>query len=105
MTISAVQEFLTKVGEDQSLQAELTQALEGGNERQAVTKLGQSKGYEFSSEELMAEVQKRQAAAEQADQLSDDDLEAVAGGVTPTITVASAAAGFASAGFTMGKGW
>ena len=93
MTISAVQEFLTKVGEDQSLQAELTQALEGGNERQAVTKLGQSKGYEFSSEELMAEIQKRQAAAEQADQLSDDDLEEVAGGVTPaTLAVASVAA-------------
>ena len=84
MTISAVQEFLDKVAEDEALQAELSQALEAENDRQAVTELAQSKGYEFSPEELWAEVQKRQAEAQQSqesEELSDRELEAVAGGV------------------------
>ena len=40
-------------------------------------------------------------------ELSDDQLEAVAGGITPTvasIAIVSAAAGIASAGFTIGSG-
>jgi hypothetical protein len=39
MTITAVQEFLSKVAEDQALQSELAQVLEAENDRQAVTDL------------------------------------------------------------------
>jgi predicted ribosomally synthesized peptide with nif11-like leader len=84
MSNQKVEEFLTKVGEDPSLQTELSHALESDNDRQAVTDLAKSKGYEFSSDELWAEVQKRQAEfanKQTAGQLSEEDLEAVAGGV------------------------
>jgi predicted ribosomally synthesized peptide with nif11-like leader len=85
-----VQEFLNKVGEDSSLQTELSHALESDNDRQAVTDLAKSKGYEFSSDELWAEVQKRQAefaAKQTGGELSEEDLEAVAGGATPLLAV------------------
>jgi predicted ribosomally synthesized peptide with nif11-like leader len=83
-----VQDFLNKIAEDQSLQTELGQALESDNDREAVTALAKSKGYEFSSDELWAEIQKRQTeftTKETAGELSDAELEAVAGGVTPTV--------------------
>jgi predicted ribosomally synthesized peptide with nif11-like leader len=86
MSNPKVHEFLNKIGEDTSLQAELSHALESDNDRQAVTDLAKSKGYEFSSDELWAEVQKRQAefsTKQTSEELSEEDLEAVAGGSTP----------------------
>ena len=83
MTTQQAQQFLDKVGEDESLQQELAQALEAENDRQATTELAQAKGYDFTPEELWAEVQKRQAEAETrqgSEELDDKDLEAVAGG-------------------------
>lgn len=101
MTITAVNEFLTKVGEDEALQAELATALDSEDDRKAVTELAESKGYDFTPEELWAEVQKRQAEGEtkQAEgELSDEELEAVAGGefVVATSIGLSIAAGGAS---------
>ena len=90
MTTTAVNEFLTKVQSDEALQTELAKALEAENDRQAVTDLAQDKGYDFTPEELWAEVQKRQAEAaeNQAEgELSDQELEAVAGGGTPSILI------------------
>jgi predicted ribosomally synthesized peptide with nif11-like leader len=86
MSLTKVEEFLNNVGEDQALQAELAKALEAENDREAVTALAKSKGYDFSSEELWAAIQKRQAEFSQKEamgELSDEELEAVAGGVTP----------------------
>ena len=84
MSIKKVEEFLNNVGEDEALQAELSQALESSeNEREAVTALANSKGYDFSSDELWAGIQQRQAEFSQheaAGELSDEELEAVAGG-------------------------
>jgi predicted ribosomally synthesized peptide with nif11-like leader len=100
MSNQKVEEFLTKVGEDSSLQTELSHALEADNDRQAVTDLAKSKGYEFSSDELWAEVQKRQAefsTKQTAGELSESDLETVAGGMTPAI------AGVAVYDFSKGK--
>jgi len=68
--------------------------LEAENDREAVTALAKSKGYDFSSEELWAEIQKRQAEFSQQEasgELSDEELEAVAGGATPAITPLSIA--------------
>jgi len=62
--------------------------LESENDREAVTALAKSKGYDFSSEELWAEIQKRQAELNQQEasgKLSDEELEAVASGISPTI--------------------
>ncbi|MBE7383672.1 MAG: Nif11-like leader peptide family natural product precursor [Leptolyngbya sp. SIO1E4] len=83
MSTTAVQEFLTKLGEDQTLQAELNQAMEAENDREAVTTLAKSKGYDFSTDELWTEIQARQAEMakrQEAGELSDEELEAVAGG-------------------------
>ena len=52
MTISQVTEFLNRVGKDENLKKELAGALQAEDDRQAVTNLAQTKGYEFSSEEL-----------------------------------------------------
>ncbi|MTJ29614.1 Nif11-like leader peptide family RiPP precursor [Aphanizomenon sp. UHCC 0183] len=85
-----VEDFLNQVGEDATLQAELGQALESENDREAVTALANSKGYEFSSEELWAEIQKRQAELAQSQatgELSDAELEAVAGGIRKVLSI------------------
>jgi predicted ribosomally synthesized peptide with nif11-like leader len=107
MSNPKVEEFLNKIGEDSSLQTELAQALESDNDRQAVTALAKSKGYEFSSDELWAEVQKRQAELstnQTAGELSDAELEAVAGGITPTFIISgiTVAAGVGGAGAGIG---
>jgi predicted ribosomally synthesized peptide with nif11-like leader len=85
MSNQNVQEFLTKVEEDPSLQTELSHAIESDNDRQAVTDLAKSKGYEFSSDELWAEVQKREAEfsiKQTGGELSEAELEAVSGGIS-----------------------
>ena len=87
MAITSVQEFLDKVEQDEALRAELATVLQTGNERRAVTELAQSKGYKFSPEELLAEVEKRKAEGEknlELGELSNEDLEQVAGGLAIT---------------------
>jgi len=74
-----------------------------------VTALAKSKGYDFSSEELWAAIQKRQAEFSQkeaAGELSDEELEAVAGGATPiaSMVVASAAATIFGVSYSVGGG-
>ncbi len=84
MSVEAVTQFLEKVTEDEKLQQELTSTLESQeNERAAATQLGARYGYEFTQDELWQEVQKRKNQAQQrqeAGELSDEELEAVAGG-------------------------
>ena len=59
MSATAVQEFWGKVSEDQALQNDLAEVLEVENDCQTVTGPAKSKGYDFSSEELAAEVERR----------------------------------------------
>ena len=81
MSIAAVKEFLTKVSKDQALQADIAKAMEAENDREAVAELAKSKGYDFTPEELWTEIEQRQAAGTRLmDELSDAELEAVAGG-------------------------
>ena len=90
----SVEKFLEDVNSDSGLQEELAKALEAENDREEVTKLANSKGYNFTSEELSKEIQKREKdlqKREEAGELSDEELEAVAGGATPgmvlTVTI------------------
>jgi predicted ribosomally synthesized peptide with nif11-like leader len=92
MSATAVQEFFDKLQTDESLAQELVKALDSENDRESVTELAISKGYEITSDELWAEVKKRQEDLTQrqdAGELSDEELEAVAGGevVVATITL------------------
>ncbi len=82
MTITAAKTFLEKLGKDQVLQSELTQALQAEQNPQAVMQLASEKGYDFSLEELQAEINKYQAQQTESEELSDEDLETVAGGFT-----------------------
>lgn len=103
MSTAAVELFLAKVREDTALQSQLQEALTADNDREAVTQLANQKGYEFSSEELWAEIQKRQAELEQkkhAGELSDEELEAVAGGEGLLLTAAVVSAAVASGAVT-----
>jgi predicted ribosomally synthesized peptide with nif11-like leader len=108
MSIQAVNQFLTKVGEDQQLQAELAQAMEAENDRQAATELGAKHGYEFTPEELASEVENRQSefqSRQSANELSEEELEAVAGGFcTPAIAVATVGAAGAVGGGAAANG-
>lgn len=106
MTTTAVQKFFETVEQDEALQAELAQALEAENDREAVTQLAKAKGYDFSPEELWTEVQKRQSEAEaqiEAGELNDDELEQVAGGLTP-VAAATIVGGAFTASATLGVG-
>ncbi|QZZ21560.1 Nif11-like leader peptide family natural product precursor [Leptothermofonsia sichuanensis E412] len=101
MSNTAVQEFLTKVSEDQALQEELAKAMEAEDDRQAVTDLAQSKGYSFTADELWQEIQARQAEAQQrqeSGELSEEELEAVAGGEFLIATSTAVGLGLTAAG-------
>ena len=105
MSSQSVVDFLESVKTDEGLQQELATAMESEDDRQAVTDLAMSRGFDFTSGELWAEVQKRQselANRQSSGELSDEELEAVAGGEIAVgtvigITIASAAL---SAGIT-----
>ena len=83
MSTQAVNEFLQKVTEDPQLQEELAKALEAENDRQAATDLAAKHGYQFTADELWAEIQHRQSELGQSQdsgELNEEELEAVAGG-------------------------
>jgi predicted ribosomally synthesized peptide with nif11-like leader len=101
MSIEAVNQFLQKVSEDTSLQEELAKALDSENDRQAATDLGAKHGYMFTPDELWTEIQNRQSEFQQNPsnaELSEEELEAVAGGTSPIVAATIGAAGSVAAG-------
>lgn len=84
MSIQSVQQFMDKVATDEKLQQELSTIVTGNeSDRAAAVQLASKYGYQFTSDELWQEIQKRQnelAQAQQAGELDDAELEAVAGG-------------------------
>lgn len=108
MSAESVGKFLERVESDEKLQEELAQVIETaastateGADRQGATELGQKYGFDFSSEELWAEIKNRQDQFKQrqsSGELSDDELEAVAGGgeiwlttiITSTVAIGQA---------------
>ncbi len=90
MSAEAVNQFLDLASKNEQLAQEIAKAMEAENDRQAVTDLAVSKGYQFTSDELWAEIQKRQAdfqKRQDAGQLTEEELEAVAGGATPIVAI------------------
>ena len=84
MTIEAVNQFLTKVQQDQELKAELSQAMSSKTDRQAATRVANKHGYEFNQEELSSRIEQlRSIQAKQLtnEELNEEELEAVAGGL------------------------
>ncbi|ARV58823.1 hypothetical protein BZZ01_09395 [Nostocales cyanobacterium HT-58-2] len=93
MSTQAVNQFLQKVVEDPQLQEELTKALDSENDRQSATELAGKHGYQFTPDELWAEIQNRQSEFQQnqdSGELNEEELEAVAGGAcTPVLAFAA----------------
>ncbi len=91
MSTEAVNQFLQKVAEEPQLQEELALALEAENDQQAATDLAVKHGYQFTPDELWAEIQNRQSQFQQKQdvgELNEEELEAVAGGFcTPALAV------------------
>jgi predicted ribosomally synthesized peptide with nif11-like leader len=109
MTIEAVNQFLTRVSQDEKLQQDLANILQAeGNDREAATELGAKYGYQFTPDELWQEISNRQSEfqqRQQAGELSDDELEAVAGGKYGGIVGSVAAFGGLTAGLTNHVKW
>ena len=90
MSLEAVNQFLERVNQDPALQQELAQAVESaapGEDRVAAAEIGAKYGYSFTPDEIgetMEATQKQQSGEE----LSEEELEAVAGGFcTPALVV------------------
>ncbi|AFY58613.1 bacteriocin propeptide, TIGR03798 family/class IIb bacteriocin, lactobin A/cerein 7B family [Rivularia sp. PCC 7116] len=103
MSIEAVNKFLDKVAQDSTIQEELAQAMQAENDRQAVVDLGAKHGFEFTGDELVTEIEKRQKAAAESGELSEEELEAVAGGAFPIIPLIGALAPIAIAAINKAK--
>ncbi len=83
MSADAVVEFLTKVTENEDLMKEVIQVLDAEDDRTAVASLAAQKGFNFTPDELWAEVYRRQAEFSRRHdlgELTDEELEAIAGG-------------------------
>lgn len=108
MSVQAAVDFLERVKSDESLAQELVKAMEAENDRVAVAELATTKGYDITPDELWAEVQKRQEERKQrqdAGELSDEELEAVAGGELVLVGIlvgVGVAVTFGAAGVSIG---
>ena len=80
MTIEAVNQFLTKVDHDEKFQSELSKAMETKQDLTAAVEFAAQHGYEFTLEELATQIEQLE---ETQTQLSEKELEAVAGGLGP----------------------
>lgn len=76
MSIDALEKFYEHVRSDQALEAQATAALREGAD--AVVTLAAREGFSFTSEELSVALAHHAAMN---DELSDDELEMVAGGI------------------------
>lgn len=78
MSLEATQAFYKKVKSEHALQQEAEQAVQQG--AAAVVALGAREGFQFSEEEVAVELA---ALAAAENELSDSDLDLVAGGSRP----------------------
>ncbi len=79
MSIEAVNQFLTKVSQDKKLLDQFTQAIGAKDNWTAGVKLAAQHGYEFTTEELATQTEKVATGTLLAE-LSEEQLEAIAGG-------------------------
>jgi predicted ribosomally synthesized peptide with nif11-like leader len=108
MSIQSVQDFMVRVSQDPGLQQELAVALEADNDREAATQLAAKHGYTFTQDELWQAVQEAQASVQDRQkggqlELTDEELEAVAGGEVIMLSAATLAVTIASANLAAGS--
>ncbi|NEP00295.1 MAG: Nif11-like leader peptide family natural product precursor [Symploca sp. SIO2E9] len=81
MSQASVLELIKSSQENQALQ----QRLEAADSPETIMKIGVEKGYNFTEEELLSVMQEIQQVAAEEGELSEDELEAVAGGGWSTL--------------------
>lgn len=93
MSQKAAVQFLDAVPENEELQRKLVTIMESSdNDREEAAQLANEYGYDITPDELWAEIQKRQQevkARQDAGELTDEELEAVAGGEMIVATIAA----------------
>ncbi|WP_330204439.1 Nif11-like leader peptide family natural product precursor [Cyanobacterium sp. Dongsha4] len=96
MSQKAAVQFLDAVPENEELQRKLVTIMESSdNDREEAAQLANEYGYDITPDELWAEIQKRQQevkARQDAGELTDEELEAVAGGEMIVATIAATVA-------------
>lgn len=95
MSIEAVNQFLTKVSQDEKLQTELTQAMGPNKERIGAVNLASQYGYKFTLQEYEQQINELQKVQTEGE-LSEQELESVTGGFWTALL--SGAAGGLSVG-------
>ena len=98
MTNQAVVNFMEKVAQDKELQSQLSEVLASQfDDRQATNsaaELAKKHGFDFTSEQLSAEIKKRQEEFQQrvesGAELSEQELETVSGGTLIPLAIAVA---------------
>lgn len=96
MSVEKVAEMLKKVSEDKGFAEKFSKVYDGGEDFTAVVAFGKENGFEFTAEDCK---QVYEAIDDQMDdELSDDDLENVAGGIVSSTAAAVVGAGAAVVG-------
>jgi predicted ribosomally synthesized peptide with nif11-like leader len=92
MSQQAVIDFLAKVAEDEGLQQKFSDIIDQDKPKEEMAvdaaNIGAEYGYEFTSSEILQEIQNRideYKTRESSGELTDEELEAVAGGGTPLV--------------------
>lgn len=81
MSAKSVKEFLDKIAQDEALRDELTNAVKGRDDREsAAAEVAAMHGFEFDAEELKRILDVAQGAP--ANELTEEELDAVAAGLT-----------------------
>ncbi|MTF40708.1 Nif11-like leader peptide family RiPP precursor [Cyanobacterium aponinum UTEX 3221] len=108
MSKEAVISFLDAVPQNEELQQKLVAILESSeNDREDAAQLANEYGYDITPDELWTEIQKRQQETkvrQEAGELTDEELEAVAGGELLVATIASTVAMTVSVGGSIAVG-
>ncbi|MUG97847.1 Nif11-like leader peptide family natural product precursor [Scytonema sp. UIC 10036] len=78
MSIESAKSFYSRVAVDDAFRSQLEQSLTQ-EERKQILK---ASGYQFTADEWQVVIDELQACNSDADALQDEDLEAIAGGVT-----------------------
>ena len=98
MSQEAVKEFLKKVGEDEELTEKVKEA---GTDVNELIRLGKECGCEFTPEDMKLAHEEH---TKRGEELSDEDLEKVAGGFVTSVAAAVAAGAASAAAALVGAG-
>jgi Nif11 domain len=81
MTLKAVNDFFETANDNSNILHELAKAMSSECFGQVVAEIGAKYGYEFTANELMQQINMCQNNPTNIDELNEEDLEGIAGGI------------------------